>query len=447
MSKFAQQLGQTLIVGLGATGLSCARFLAAHGVEFSVADSRECPDLLPVLREELPEVSVQLGAFSLQQLQGVETLLLSPGVDPRQSLVQEAISRGVNVLGDIELFARCAQAPLIAITGSNGKSTVTELVGSMAQSAGMTVAIGGNLGTPALEILAPAVDLYVLELSSFQLETVQSLRPKAATVLNISEDHMDRYSSIEAYAAAKAAAISHSEVAVINRQDKRVAAMLSDGERVTFGSDSSEAGYGLERLAGTVWLTAQGERLIEVSDLKICGEHNWLNALAALALADAAGIAREASLAALKEFAGLPHRTEWVAERNGVIYINDSKATNVGATAAAVTGFDQPLVLIAGGVGKGQDFAPLKTSLKARAKAVVLLGHDAELIGQALGDEVAQYRVASMSEAVSRATELAECGDVVLLSPACASFDQYQGFEARGEDFARCVAQLGEVSA
>ncbi|MGM0563631.1 MAG: UDP-N-acetylmuramoyl-L-alanine--D-glutamate ligase [Pseudomonadota bacterium] len=447
MQTLAQQLGHTLIVGLGATGLSCARFLAARDVSFAVADSRQAPPLLARLREALPDISVELGEFVPEQVQGFDSLILSPGVDPRQPMIDQARRRGLRILGDVELFARCAEAPIVAITGSNGKSTVTELVGQMARSAGMTVAVGGNLGTPALELLAPAVDLYVLELSSFQLETVESLRPRAAAVLNLSEDHMDRYSDMAAYAEAKSHAIAHADVAVVNRQDAGVMAMASDGERVTFGLDEVASGYGTERLGDQVWLCADGARLVEVAELRLCGEHNWANALAALALAEAVAIPRDKALAALAEFNGLPHRTEWVAERDGVIYINDSKATNVGATVAAVSGFSQPVVLIAGGVGKGQDFSSLRPALEQRSRAVCLMGHDAGRLAEAIGDAVPVKRVENMAAAVHYAAETARSGDVVLLSPACASFDQYTGFEARGEDFRAAVARLGEVSA
>lgn len=430
---------KALIVGLGKTGLSCARYLQAQGWAFDFADSRDAPALAEPVSAEFPRADQRLGAFSEDMLQGIDMLVLSPGVDPRDPVIQLAYQRGMDVVGDIELFARAVAAPVIAITGSNGKSTVTELVGAMAQQAGINVAIGGNLGTPALELLNDAVELYVMELSSFQLETLQSLKPVAAVVLNISEDHMDRYNSYADYIAAKAVIYQHVETAVINTDDVLVNAMDIQGHRVGFSiADNQEENY---QLYGEQ-LLVDGELQLNANELKVQGSHNIANALAALALADAAGISRSASLSALREFTGLAHRMQWVAEYDGVTYINDSKATNVGATTAAIEGVQQPQVLIAGGVGKGQDFSPLSEALRNRVHHAVLLGEDADKLELSIADSCTYSSARDMQDAVQQAQAKAKQGDVVLLSPACASFDMYSGFEARGNDFMRCVHEL-----
>ena len=437
----AQRRTKTLIVGLGKTGLSCARFLAARGEEIAITDSREHPPGLKDLRALLPDAAVFLGGFSEDALKHADRVVLSPGIAAGTPFIAKARALGLPVLGDIELFAHYAHAPVVGITGANGKSTVTTLVGHMAEKAGKRVRVGGNLGTPALDLLdGSEPELYVLELSSFQLEITDSLRCAASTVLNLSPDHMDRYPDMQAYAAAKARIFRHCRVAVLNREDPLVRGMGANVKtRVSFGLDAPAPGqYGVR---GN-WLVCGDERLMPVSELRIKGGHNTANALAALALGEAAGLPMPAMLEALHEFRGLPHRMEFVAEVKGVSWYDDSKGTNVGATLAAVQGVTQPLVLIAGGDGKGQDFAPLKAALAGKARTVVLLGKDAALIEQALADAMPVKRVMDMEGAVQAAGEIARPGDMALLSPACSSLDMFENFEHRGRVFAAAVRKL-----
>jgi UDP-N-acetylmuramoylalanine--D-glutamate ligase len=440
-----QRRTRTLIVGLGKTGLSCARFLAAHGEEIAITDSRERPPGLADLRELLPDAAVFLGGFSEEALKRADRLVLSPGVAASSPFVAKARSLGLPVLGDIELFAHYAHAPVIGITGANGKSTVTTLVGLMAERAGKRARVGGNLGTPALDLLQKdEPDLYVLELSSFQLEITDSLPCVAATVLNLSPDHMDRYAGMKDYAAAKARIFRHCRTAVLNREDPWVSAMAPGAKRrVSFGLDAPAAGdYGVSGEGSELWLTKGDEKLIPASVLRIQGRHNLANALAALALGEAAGLPMEAMLQELSEFRGLAHRMEFVASIKDVSYYDDSKGTNVGATLAAVRGASRPLVLIAGGDGKGQDFASLADALVGKARAVVLLGKDAELIERAVAQRVPVRRVKDMDAAVQAASSLAQAGDMVLLSPACSSLDMFENFEHRGRVFAAAVRRL-----
>ncbi|MDE2069989.1 MAG: UDP-N-acetylmuramoyl-L-alanine--D-glutamate ligase [Gammaproteobacteria bacterium] len=438
---------KTLVVGLGRTGLSCVRFLAARGAEVAVTDSRARPPALAQLRELVPQAAVFVGGFSEQALAGAEQVLVSPGVAANAPFLETARARGLPVFGDIELFARTVRAPVVGITGSNGKSTVTTLVGRMAERAGIEARVGGNLGTPALDlILATEPALYVLELSSFQLEVTDSLRCVAATVLNVSPDHMDRYASAADYAAAKARIFRHCLTAVVNREDAQVRRMLqAQQKQISFGLDAPrDANYGLIEHGGSRWLARGAERLLAVSELRIRGTHNVANALAALALGEAAGLPRPAMLAALREFPGLPHRMQYLGTRRGVAYYDDSKGTNVGATLAAVAGVSQPLVLIAGGDGKHQDFAPLARALVGKARAVVLLGKDAALIETALAGRVPTVGVKDMDAAVVQAAAHAQPGDWVLLSPACSSLDMFDNFEHRGRVFAEAVRRLGD---
>jgi len=455
----------TLIVGLGKTGLSCARFLAARGVPLAVTDSRAHPAGLDALREELPDVAVFVGGFDSAALAAAEQLVVSPGVSLREPAIAAVVERGIPVVGDIELFARYAEAPVVAVTGTNGKSTVTALVGAMAQAAGSNVRVGGNIGTPALDLLegvaaqaerqmfggAPAAtsavahgiarDLYVLELSSFQLETTYSLNAAAAAVLNVSADHMDRYLDLAEYAAAKQRIYHGDGVMVINADDPVVAAMAMLGRHVVrFGLGEPGAGdFGLRNQDGQAWLAHGAEALMPAHELRLVGRHNLANALAALALGSAVGIPNDAMVQALRRFAGLAHRMQWVGERDGVRWYNDSKGTNVGATLAALRGMAGPVVLIAGGDGKGADFAPLRAVAADKARAVVLMGRDAGIIEAALAGAVPVVRAADMDDAVHKAGELARRGDAVLLSPACASFDMYNNYEERGEAFMAAV--------
>jgi len=441
------QEARTLIVGLGATGLSCARFLAQRGVEVAVIDSRQQPPALADMQRDLPHVALFTGGFDAEVFGRAERILVSPGVSLQEPLLVEARQRGVEVIGDIELFARTALAPVVAITGSNGKSTVTTLLGAMAQQAGLNTRVGGNLGTPALDLIGEQEpDLYVLELSSFQLETVHSLRCRAATVLNISPDHLDRYDSLAAYARAKQRIFSGADMQVVNRDDRAAAGLASDGAPTvgfTLGEPApSSPDFGLLETQDGCWIAKGRERWMSASAVRLPGRHNLANALAALALGDALGFPREAMLQVLEAFQGLPHRTQWVAEVGGVHWFNDSKATNPGAALAAIHGFDGPLVLIAGGQGKGADFSGLAAGLDARVKAVVLLGEAAEEIDATLQGKVTTKRAADMFDAVRQAAALAVSGDTVLLSPACASFDMFRDYQQRGELFMQAVLEL-----
>ncbi len=442
---------KTLVVGLGKTGLSCARYLVAQGHQVAVTDSRERPPALEELQRDLPGVAVFVGGFPPEVFRAAGLLVVSPGVAVAHPLIQEALARGAPVLGDIELFARNARAPIAAITGSNGKSTVTSLLGLMARAAGVEVAVGGNLGDPVLDLLADSIKLYVVELSSFQLETTDSLRARVASVLNLSPDHLDRYPSLDAYAAAKARIYHNAEVAVVNRDDPRVTLMVSAAQKVrgfTLGSPG-EADYGLVQHADEPWLSRGSEPLLPVSEVALAGRHNLANALAALAMGEACGLPRAVMLECVRRFEGLAHRTQRVRERHGVRWYNDSKGTNVGATIAALEGLHDPsgsgrAVLIAGGDGKGADFGDLRPVVERTARAVVLIGRDAPQIEAVLRGGADLVRASSLEQAVALADALARPGDHVLLSPACASFDMFRDYQQRGEVFMAAVRGLSE---
>lgn len=437
---------RTLIVGLGKTGLSCARYLVGQGVPVAVVDSREDPPGLDALRAELPDVAVFLGGFDPALFERTEQMVVSPGVSLKEPAIAGAIARGVPAVGDVELFARAVQAPVVAVTGSNGKSTVVSMLGEMARLAEVDARLGGNIGTPVLDLLAqPQPQLYVLELSSFQLETTQSLACKAAAVLNVSPDHMDRYGDLGEYAAAKARIFRNAACKIVNADDPMAAAMASGGDVRRFTLGEPAAGeYGLRPADGGIWLACGDDPIMPLSELRVPGLHNAANALAALAVGDALGLPRAAMVNALAEFAGLPHRTQWIAEHNGVTWYNDSKGTNVGATAAALSGFpgDNRVVLIAGGEGKGADFGLLRPAVAQKARAVVLIGRDAPLLEQALDGAAPLVHARTMGDAVDQAAALARPGDVVLLSPACASFDMFTDYQARGQAFVEAVGRL-----
>ncbi len=436
---------QTLVIGLGKTGLACARFLTRRGEAVTVMDSRSQPPSLQQLREELPGVEVITGGFDPELLSHATRLVVSPGVALREPAIAAAIDRGVPVMGDIELFSQYADAPIIAITGSNGKSTVTELVGEMARHAGIKVQLGGNLGIPALDLLQQdAPDFYVLELSSFQLETTSSLNAHAAVVLNISADHQDRYTSLDEYSSAKQRVYRGDGVMVVNADDARVEDMVHRGRPVVrFGAGKPETGdFGLRSANSETWLARGDELILPVRELRIPGRHNQFNALAALALGESMELPLAAMVDALRSFRGLMHRTEWVAELGGANWYNDSKATNIGATLAALSGLDGQVVLIAGGEGKGADFSTLCQTIAVKARAVILMGRDASLMARVLDGMAPIEYASSMDDAVARALHWAEPGDSVLLSPACASFDMYGGFEERGRAFVTAVTGL-----
>ncbi len=437
--------GYDLVVGLGATGLSCARHLVAAGRRVVVCDSREQPPGLERLAAELPAVECFTGPFQPELFLAAGRVLLSPGLDPALPAPVAARQAGIEVIGDIELFAREVDAPVIAVTGSNGKSTVTTLVAEMAAAAGRQVRAGGNLGPPALELLQEeAPDLYVLELSSFQLDLCRSLRPLAAVVLNLSADHLDRYADLEAYAASKRRIYQGAQTAVVNLDDPLVAAMAPEGaEVIGFSLEREEADYHLVEVAGAPWLGRGGTPLLPVAALRLQGRHNLANALAALALARAAGLEEAPCLEALTRYAGLPHRCEPVAEIGGVSWVNDSKGTNVGATAAALAGYrGRSVILLAGGLGKGADFAPLAEAARGVVRQALLFGRDAEVLAQALEPVTAVERVEDLEAAVARAAQLAQPGEGGLLSPADTNQDQFADYQARGEAFRRAVGAL-----
>ncbi len=437
---------KTLIVGLGKTGLSCARYLAAQGVPVAITDTREQPPGLEALKADLPNVALFLGGFEESVFAAAEKLVVSPGVAVTEPLIQAALERGVPVIGDIEIFAYEASAPVAAITGSNGKSTVTTMVGVMAEQAGIKAKVGGNLGEPALDLLDQDAEMYILELSSFQLETTSSLSPRAAVVLNVSSDHMDRYPNVDAYAKAKSDIYNQAEIAIFNLDDPAVVAMRKGHESdllYTLGEPGSNC-FGLRNSGGVEWICYEQRLLLPSTELLVSGRHNLSNALAAMAVGSAMGMPEEAMLAALKGFKGLPHRTQFVAELAGVRWYNDSKGTNIGACIAALQGFagSGKTVLIAGGDGKGADFSSLAPVVNEHARSVVLIGRDAPRIEQALVGAAPLLHAGSMEQAVAMAAEQAHAGDQVLLSPACASFDMYTGYEQRGEVFMDAVAGL-----
>ncbi|CAL1240193.1 UDP-N-acetylmuramoyl-L-alanine--D-glutamate ligase [Candidatus Methylocalor cossyra] len=434
---------RVLVVGLGKTGYSVARFLSRQGFSFAVADSREKPPCLRELQEHLPDAGVFLGGFRTEAFRAATHLVVSPGVALDTPEIAAAAQRGVPVLGDLDLFACVARAPIVAITGANGKSTVTTLVGLMAEADGKRTRTGGNLGTPMLDLLDAAAELYVLELSSFQLERSTLLEATAATVLNISPDHLDRYPDLAAYAAAKRRIFRGGGLMVLNRDDPAVAAMAEPGRRCRwFGLQGPEVDYGLGRLGEEEWLLRRGEPLLRLAEVRLQGRHNIANALAAVALADAVGVTPAAMVQVLRQFRGLDHRMQWVAEVDGVAWINDSKATNVGACAAALAGLERRAVLIAGGDGKGADFTLLRPVVRDKVRAAVVMGRDAGLLEAALRDLIPLVRAQTMREAVQAARALAQPGDVVLLAPACSSLDQYKDYQERGRIFMEAVRSM-----
>ncbi|RKQ39921.1 UDP-N-acetylmuramoyl-L-alanine--D-glutamate ligase [Enterobacter sp. R1(2018)] len=431
---------KVVIIGLGLTGLSCVDFFLARGVTPRVMDSRISPPGL----DKLPQaVERHLGSLNEDWLLAADLIVASPGIALAQPALSDAAAKGVEIVGDIELFCREAQAPIVAITGSNGKSTVTSLVGEMAKAAGINVGVGGNIGLPALMLLEPNRELYVLELSSFQLETTYSLKAAAATILNVTEDHMDRYPfGLQQYRAAKLRIYENAAVCVVNADDALTMPVRGADERcISFGVDVGD--YHLNRQQGDTWLRVKGEKVLSTKEMKLAGQHNYTNALAALALADAVKLPRSSSLKALTTFTGLAHRFQLAWEHNGVRWINDSKATNVGSTEAALNGLqvDGTLHLLLGGDGKSADFSSLAQYLQGTNIRLYCFGRD--------GAELARLRpeVAEQTETMAQAMELiaprVKPGDMVLLSPACASLDQFKNFEQRGDLFTRLAKELG----
>ncbi|WP_297572703.1 UDP-N-acetylmuramoyl-L-alanine--D-glutamate ligase [uncultured Deefgea sp.] len=454
-----------IVVGLGETGLATARWLVGQGAQVTVADSRPKPPNLAQVQAELPQVALRLGSFNVDTFADAEVLITSPGVPLATPEVVAAIARGIPVIGDIELLALALQGQpgkVIAITGSNGKSTVTTMVAQMCETAGKTTVMAGNIGVPVLAALAQWQargewpDFWVLELSSFQLETTYSLMPTAATVLNVSEDHLDRYAGMKEYAATKARIFNGQGVQILNREDGWCKGMAdSDQDVIWFGADTPADGeYGLLEIDGDFSLRYGATELLKASELPVAGLHNAVNALASIALCRAAGLPLAPLLDALKNFKGLPHRVEFVADIHGVAYYDDSKGTNVGATEAALKGMTRPVVLIAGGEGKGQDFSPLFAACERICRAVLLIGKDAPALAEVLNEAQSAYlpddddnylpvmMLPTLEMAVSVASNFAEPGDVVLLSPACASLDMFRNYQHRAEVFIAAVKEL-----
>ncbi|PSH20808.1 UDP-N-acetylmuramoyl-L-alanine--D-glutamate ligase [Yersinia pseudotuberculosis] len=431
---------KVVIIGLGLTGLSCVDFFIARGVTPRVMDTRINPPGL----DQLPEsVEQHVGDLNQQWLLDADLIVVSPGMALAHPALSEAAEAGVEIIGDIELFCRENQAPVVAITGSNGKSTVTTLVGEMAKAAGWSVGVGGNIGVPALTLLKQDNQLTVLELSSFQLETTHSLRASAATILNVTEDHTDRYPlGLQQYRAAKLRVYENAKVCVVNADDALTMPVRgADSRCISFGVDVGD--YHLNKQQGEIWLRVRGEKVLNTREMKLSGRHNYTNALAALALADAVGIPRASSLKALTTFSGLPHRFQLVLERNGVRWINDSKATNVGSTEAALDGLqvDGTLHLLLGGDGKSADFSGLTRFLQGDRIKVYCFGRDGGQLA-ALRPDVSQF-TETMAQAMALVAKAVLPGDRVLLSPACASLDQFRSFEHRGNEFARLAEELG----
>ncbi|KGT88369.1 UDP-N-acetylmuramoyl-L-alanyl-D-glutamate synthetase [Erwinia typographi] len=431
---------KVIIIGLGLTGLSCVDFFLARGVTPRVMDTRVTPPGL----DKLP-VSVErwLGSLNDDWLQAADLIVASPGMALAHPALRDAADAGVEIVGDIELFCREAQAPIVAITGSNGKSTVTRLVGEMAEAAGWQVGVGGNIGLPALMLLDRPAQLYVLELSSFQLETTSSLKAAAATILNVSEDHMDRYPlGMQQYRAAKLRIYEQASVCVVNADDVMTLPVRGlDSRCVSFGIATGD--YRLSSEAGVSWLNVKGENVLKTSEMTLVGQHNHTNALAALALAGAVGLPLASSLQALTTFSGLAHRFQIAHQRNGVRWINDSKATNVGSTEAALKGLEVQgtLWLLLGGDGKSADFSPLTRYLQGDSVRIWCFGRDAEALA-ALRPEIATL-TETLAEAMTQIAAQVQPGDMVLLSPACASLDQFKNFEQRGDAFTQLAKELG----
>jgi UDP-N-acetylmuramoylalanine--D-glutamate ligase len=447
LQKNNNNVGSILIIGIGQSGLSCARYLKAQGYNIAMMDTREQPPAMATIQLEFPEVLVMTGGLDQHLMLQADMIVLSPGVDPRLAEIVAAQQANIEIVGDVELFARQANAPIAAITGSNGKSTVTTLLGEMAVEAGKDVRVGGNLGTPVLELITePAPDFYIVELSSFQLETVTSLNAFVSTVLNISPDHLDRYDSEQEYKQAKATIYNGNGVMVMNKDDSEVMGLSrADRHPIHFSLQEPDGiDFGVLELDGVTWLAEGQKALIPATDLKIKGKHNIANGLAALAMGSAMGLEMNAMLSALTHYAGLAHRCKYVANIGGVQWFNDSKATNVGACLAAIDGLSQvgKITLIAGGVAKDQDFSALTPLFDKYVTSVILLGQDANKIAEVISKKVNTYFVSNIKQAVQKAQQVTQPDQLVLLSPACASFDMFDSYEHRGDQFEAAVEAL-----
>lgn len=439
-------LADTLVYGIGGTGLSAARYLVERGIRATYFDTRREPPGLDALKAIDPDAAVVLGQLDGKRLAGVETVIVSPGIADRDPVLARLRRAGKRIVSDVELFVADARADFVAVTGSNGKSTVTTLIAEMCAAAGRRTLAGGNLGRAALDLLAePTPDLYVLELSSFQLQRTPQLPARVAVLLNVSPDHLDWHRDLAEYRAAKHRVFAECTAAVYNRAEPPPEDCLPEGvPALTFGLDEPPGShFGISRDDGRAWLAHGNARLLPVDALKLVGRHNWANALAALAACEQVGIDLADGLPVLEAFTGLPHRMQFVRTVGRVRYVNDSKATNVGAAAASVRSIDAPVVLIAGGQGKGGDFDGLATAIAPRLRALVVYGEDAEPIATAFRNRVKLCRADDLEGALFAARRAAQSGDTVLLAPACASFDQFENYERRGDAFAEIVTGMG----
>jgi len=436
------QSAKVLVVGLGITGISVAHFLQRLNIKFAVTDSRDKPPLLNEFLQQMPDTPVFTGGFDEAAFEVATHLVVSPGVSLHEKAIIKAVAKGVVCVSEIDLFACSVNAPVIAISGSNGKSTVTTMVGEMAKAAGKRVGVGGNLGTPALDLLQQDAELYVLELSSFQLERTTVFNAEAATVLNVTADHLDRHADMAEYAQEKQKVFHGNGAMIINIDDPLVNAMREPGRKLYTFSIKQPADFHLQLKDGAEYLMYREQCLMPRAELPLEGRHNAANALAALALGTAVGLDVQAMCDALRKFKGLAHRMQRVAEIRGVTWVNDSKATNIGACIAALQGYDRKVILIAGGDAKGADMTELTPIIQEKAKSVVLMGKDAGLIERALSGCVPVHSAENIGQAVQIAARLADVGDSVLLSPACASLDQFKNYQDRGEKFAKAVLGL-----
>ena len=467
----SQQAGHYIVVGMGLTGLSCVRYLAANGQRTSVADSRDEPPGLAAFEAEFPDVVVERGRLDEKFLSTADYLIVSPGLSLSEPAIVAALAAGACLVSDIDLFALAVNqrrpaalgepaVKIAAITGSNGKSTVASLLHAMVKQNGNTSSLCGNIGVPVLEVVDAQSSVFVIELSSFQLERSSALCPTVATVLNISADHMDRYVDLADYQSTKLAIYNNSQVAVYSREDLLTQPSSSCGATLSSigfsfseiaGGTLKNTDYGIVTSDNAQWIARGQAPLIAIAELRLAGRHNLLNAMAALAMGDALGLATNSMLDALREFSGLQHRCEWVADIRGVRYINDSKGTNTGATRAAIDGLatvgERSVLLIAGGVGKGADFSDLSISVKRAVKVAILFGRDANNIRDAIAEFTDIEVVSTVIEAVKAASRLAQAGDTVLFSPACASFDMFDNFEQRGSVFCQSVQSLKQAVA
>lgn len=438
-----------LIIGLGKSGVSAADFFASRNIPFVMNDTRAEPPGLADIKKRHPQTYIQLGGLSRELLNAAEEIIVSPGVSLKEPLIAEQVTNGKSVIGDVEIFLRYCKAPICAITGANGKSTVTSLVYEMAKAANVNVKIGGNIGVPVLQLIGNTEpELVVLELSSFQLETTHSLAAKAATILNITLDHMDRYENLAEYVAAKQRIYQNCDTAIINRSDFNTYVKNAQPRKeLSFGLDwSADTMYGLLAEGDKTYLARGREPLLNSKELPVAGLHYCENALAALALGEACGLPISAMLQALRTFQGLPHRCQFVRAINGVQWINDSKGTNEGAAKAAIESIGKTIagkvILIAGGLGKGADFEMLKMPVKNFVSHAILLGEASNQLADVFHGLTQVHQVKLLQDAVSMAHQLGQSGDAVLLSPACASYDMFQNFEKRGEAFAAAVLEI-----